>query len=68
MQNLQAWDVCGEPVGTARRGCDWRRGVKGRGGRVRGHVEAGTGHAHDFEACRIFGVELWTEQAACPVT
>ena len=55
MQNLQAWNVCNKPVGTARRGCDWSRGARGRvaGGEV--IVEAGTGHAHDFEACRTWG-------------
>ena len=55
VQNLQAWNVCNKPVGTARRGCDWSGGARGMvaGGEV--IVEAGTSHAHDFEACRTWG-------------
>lgn len=46
-------------------------GIEGARGRVAGGeviVKAGTCHAHDFEASRTSRAELWTKQAAPPVT
>lgn len=53
IQNLQAWNVCSKPVGAAKKRLAerWSGGSRGAGWQEREViVEAGTSHAHDFEA------------------